>query len=98
MRFTVEFSPAARDNLKGLRKGDQQVIVDAIEVHLTYQPSKSTRNRKRLEDNPLAPWELRVGNFRVFYDIHERAAAVVIVAIGRKVHSRLYIGGEEIQL
>ncbi len=98
MRFRIEFSNRARDNLLGLRKREQQVIVDAIEVHLTREPQKPTRNRKQLEENPLAPWELRVGDFRAFYDIDAGAATVVIVAIGRKIHNKLSIGGEEIEL
>src|SRR5262245_25859408 len=67
MAFKVEFSPRARDNLKKLRKRDQQIILDAIASQLTDQPDQSTRKRKRLEDNLLSPWELRVGDFRVFY-------------------------------
>jgi mRNA-degrading endonuclease RelE of RelBE toxin-antitoxin system len=51
-----------------------------------------------LEDNPLAPWELRVGDFRVFYDVDREGATVVVVAIGQKSHNRLRIGDEEIEL
>jgi mRNA-degrading endonuclease RelE of RelBE toxin-antitoxin system len=96
--FEIEFSDRARDNLEGFRKRDQQVIVDAIDVQLTNQPARPTRNRKPLEGNPLAPWELRAGGFRVFYDIDVEEATVVIVAVGRKVGNKLFIGGEEIQL
>jgi mRNA-degrading endonuclease RelE of RelBE toxin-antitoxin system len=98
MRFAIEFSGRARDNLKSLRKRDQQVVVDAIEGHLAYEPGKPARNRKLVEDNPLAPWELRVGDSRVFYDVNVAEATVVVVAVGHKVHNRLRIGGEEIEL
>jgi hypothetical protein len=47
---------------------------------------------------PLAPWELRVGDFRVFYDVILEKATVVVVAVGQKVHNKLFIGGEEIVL
>ena len=89
MQFAIEFSTPARD---------QQVVTDAIETRLTHEPDKPARNRKQLADNRLAPWELRVGDFRVFYDIKVDRATVVIVAVGRKVHNRLIIGGEEIEL
>jgi mRNA-degrading endonuclease RelE of RelBE toxin-antitoxin system len=55
MAFTVQFSPDARDNFKTLRKRDQQIILDGIAVQLTHQPGLPTRNRKPLQDNPLAP-------------------------------------------
>jgi mRNA-degrading endonuclease RelE of RelBE toxin-antitoxin system len=98
MAYQIVFTPRARANLGRLRKRDQQVVLDAIEVQLTHEPGKQTRNRKLLQENPLAPWELRVGNFRVFYDIEEERVTVAIVAIARKVHNTLYIDGEEIEL
>jgi mRNA-degrading endonuclease RelE of RelBE toxin-antitoxin system len=98
MAFRIEFSPRARDNLKGIRKRDQQIIVDAIAAQLAHRPGQPTRNRKKLEENDLAPWELRVGAFRVFYDIDEADELVMIVAVGQKTHNILRIGDEEIEL
>ena len=98
MVFAVEFSPRARKHVEALRKRDQQIILDAIAVQLTHEPHRPTKNRKRVEDNQLAPWELRVGNFRVFYDVDQTAELVVIVAVGKKIHNTLQIGGEELEL
>jgi mRNA-degrading endonuclease RelE of RelBE toxin-antitoxin system len=98
MAFFVEITKRALDNLKALRKRDQQIVYDAIAVQLTDQPEKPTRNRKRLEENQLAPWELRVGSFRVFYDVDRESQTVVVIAIGQKTHNVLRIGGEEIEL
>ncbi len=44
-------------------------MMDGIEKQLFHVPLKETRNRKPLRPNPIAPWELRIGNLRVFYDI-----------------------------
>jgi|SRR6516165_5726164 mRNA-degrading endonuclease RelE of RelBE toxin-antitoxin system len=98
MPFAVEFSKRARQNIIALRKRDQQIIYDAIAVQLVHRPNQATRNRKQLEDNPLAPWELRVGHYRVFYDVDPDAAQVVDVAVGKKEGSILRIGGEVIEL
>ena len=98
MAFTIEFSRDAREHLGRLRKWDQRIIVDSIAVHLTHQPDLPTRHRKPLEENPIAPWELRVGDFRVFYDVDQENELVVVVAIGQKVHDRLRIGDEQIEL
>ena len=93
--FEIEFTERARDDLKGFRKRDQQLLVDAIEVQLTSDPARATRNRKPLEDNPLAPWELRVADSRVSYDIDTEEGTVVIVAVGHKLHNALFPGGQE---
>ena len=98
MPFAVEFSKRAQENMTALRKRDQQVIYNAIAVQLVNQPDQPTRNRKKLEDNPLSPWELRVGDFRVFYDVNTESQRVAVVAVGKKEHNILRIGGEEIQL
>ncbi len=98
MAFGIEFSRRARDNLKGLRKRDQQVVLDTIALQLTHRPGQPTRQRKKLEDNDLAPWELRIGDLRVFYDIDQDKEVVIIVAVGQKTHDVLRIGGEEIEL
>jgi len=98
MPFEIELSPHARDHLKGHSKRDQRIIVDAIAVHLTHEPYQPTQHRKTLYENPVAPWELRVGDFRVFYDVDREGQTVVILAIGRKSHNRLRIGDEEVKL
>jgi mRNA-degrading endonuclease RelE of RelBE toxin-antitoxin system len=98
MPFELRFSPRARDHVKALRKRDQQIVLDSIEAQLRDQPDRPTRNRKQLEENPLAPWELRVGDFRVFYDVNADENLVAIVAVGKKSHNILQIGGEEVQL
>lgn len=51
-----------------------------------------------MRPNPLATWELRIGNLRVYYDVSEEDALVSILAVGVKVHNRVFIAGEEIEL
>jgi hypothetical protein len=61
--------------------------------------SKETRNRKPLRPNPIAPWELRVGSLRVFYEVAAAPAAVVrILAVGVKERNVVRIAGQEFQL
>ena len=53
-----------------------------------------------MRPNPLAPWELRIGDLRVFYDIQPATdetaePEVVVLAIGGKIGNQLWIGGEE---
>ena len=73
--------------------------MNAIVLQLTHQPMVATRNRKRLRPNPLAPWELRIGALRVYYEVTEKPERLVTVrAVGVKDRNRLLIGGEEIDL
>jgi len=56
-----------------------------------------------MRPNAVAPWELRVGDYRVFYDVEPGAEeaekpGVVVLAIGLKTRNRVWIGGEEHEL
>jgi mRNA-degrading endonuclease RelE of RelBE toxin-antitoxin system len=100
MPFEIEFSGPATQHLRALRARDRTIVLDAIEVQLQHEPLVETRDRKPLRENPLATWELRVGDFRVFYDFEAEAdqPVVVINAVGVKQHDRLFIGEKEYKL
>jgi mRNA-degrading endonuclease RelE of RelBE toxin-antitoxin system len=67
---------------------------------LRDQPTLETRNKKPLSPNELSNWELRVDQFRVFYDVvsTDDKRIVKIKAVGRKEHNTLWIGDKEVQL
>jgi mRNA-degrading endonuclease RelE of RelBE toxin-antitoxin system len=98
MKYAIELSSAAESNLDDLPAYDRKIIVDAMAKHLTHQPTKPTRNRKQLRPNPMATWELRVGKYRVLYNVIEERVIVVIVAVAVKKGNRFTIGGEEHEL
>jgi mRNA-degrading endonuclease RelE of RelBE toxin-antitoxin system len=90
MMFDVEFDADASDELDGLRSVDQRKIVTEIRKQLRSEPTHETRNRKLLRgvsppwDQVGPVWELRVGEFRVFYDVLDDANLVIIRAIRHK--------------
>ncbi|NJN96798.1 MAG: type II toxin-antitoxin system RelE/ParE family toxin [Anaerolineales bacterium] len=98
MVFKVEIGPDAWEHLQAFPAHAQALLLDTIEQQLCYQPDNETRNRKPLRPNTLASWELRVGDFRIFYDIISYEATVFVVAMGIKKHNRLTIGGKEFKL
>jgi mRNA-degrading endonuclease RelE of RelBE toxin-antitoxin system len=52
-----------------------------------------------MRPNPLATWELRIGNLRAYYDVRtDPENTVLIVAVGIKERSTLRIGGEVVIL
>ena len=96
--FQITLTPEAIADLNVLRRYDRQQVVAAIEAQLPHEPTRETRQRKRLRPNQLGEWELRSGAFRVFYDVDEADAVVKIVAIGYKQGNTLFIHGEEYEL
>jgi len=99
MSYQIEFAESVKHHLKSLSAAQRQRVFDAIEKQLTHEPSAETRNRKPLRPNPIAPWELRVGNLRVFYDVPlEYPNTVQILAVGWKEGNRLFIGDRLVEL
>jgi mRNA-degrading endonuclease RelE of RelBE toxin-antitoxin system len=100
MQFEISFTATAASHIRAYRKFEQQIILDAIEEQLVNEPTAETRNKKQLGENELSDRELRINNYRVFYDvvIEDNIGIVQIKAVGHKEHNTLYIGGKEVQL
>lgn len=84
-----------------LTAAERSLLLDAIREQLPEEPLVETRNRKPLRPNPLAPWELRVGQLRAFYEavprgrqLEKSADVVYVLAVGRKERNVLRIAGE----
>ncbi|MGH9839890.1 MAG: type II toxin-antitoxin system RelE family toxin, partial [Blastocatellia bacterium] len=89
MVYEVRFAESAKAHLRALTARQRRKAIEAIETRLTHEPLNETRNRKPLRPNPLAPWELRIGKLRVFYDVAEtEPGSVNIVAVGEKRGNR----------
>jgi mRNA-degrading endonuclease RelE of RelBE toxin-antitoxin system len=98
MAYSIEFSEDAQRHLHQLTARDRAILLDAVEQQLARQPTKVTRKRKLLRANPLATWELRVGQFRVFYNVEDERFIVIVIAVGIKDRNLLYIDGKEFHL
>ena len=69
MAYAIAFAQLVREQLLTLTARERTRVLDAIEEQLSHQPLVETKHRKALRPNPIAPWELRAGYFRVFYDV-----------------------------
>lgn len=99
MAFHIQYSPEAEEHLSGLTARQRGTVFDTVDDQLGHQPTVETKNRKPMRPNPIAPWELRIGKLRVYYDVEEEPEKIVtILAIGVKERNRVRIAGEEIDL
>ncbi len=97
-KYQITFTESALQDLASLRKNEQRQIRDGIRANLESEPEVETRNRKRLRPNETAEWELRIGKFRVFYDVDQQVRIVAVEAIGEKRGNSLFFRGEEKEL
>jgi len=96
LAYQIEYSQESIDHLRLLSARQRTVILDEVDKQLIYQPTVETRNRKPMRPNILAVYELRIGQWRVYFDVETVTKIVVIRAIGFKQGNIVYIGGERI--
>jgi hypothetical protein len=76
---------------------ERAIVIYAVEQQLTHQPTSENQNRKPMRPNPVAPWELHVGNLRVYYDVEEAPEPTVLIrALGIKRRNQIFMGGEDV--
>jgi mRNA-degrading endonuclease RelE of RelBE toxin-antitoxin system len=88
--YAIRFVVDVIKDLKKLSAYHRNLVIEAVETQLVHEPTSPARNRKLLV-NLIPPWdamppiwELRVGEYRVFYDVSEEEKTVYVRAIRRK--------------
>lgn len=91
MSYRIELTARAQEDVQRLRSFDQRRVVQEIRSQLTESPDVETRNRKQLRNDVKANfrytpplWQLRIGEYRAFYEVDSEAAAVIVHAVRRK--------------
>jgi mRNA-degrading endonuclease RelE of RelBE toxin-antitoxin system len=84
-----------REDLQWFKKHERKRIFDAIDAQLKHEPTVSTRNRKRTRPGSITEWELRVGEFRVFYNVDDQVRIVEIKRVGEKRGNLFFFRGKE---
>ncbi|UCD85549.1 MAG: type II toxin-antitoxin system RelE/ParE family toxin [Deltaproteobacteria bacterium] len=88
--YEIKLSESVEKDLKRIKAYDRNIILDAVEERLSHIPNIETKNRKMLVNlipsfEAVPPiWELRVGEYRVFYDIDEEEQNIYVRAIRKK--------------
>lgn len=98
MPYRIAFSRNSLSHLQVFAAREQRIIASAITEQLSHEPTIPTRNRKEMRPNLIAVWELRIGEFRVYYDVDEEEFIVDIRAVGIKEGNQVRIGGEIVEL
>jgi len=77
--YTVEILRSAQKQLARIEPKDQARIISAIrELAATPRPSGS----KKLSGRPA--WRIRIGVYRVIYEIHDERLVILVVALGHR--------------
>ncbi len=79
MTYSVEILRSAQKQLSKINRQDQDRIISAIES-LTHNPRPD--GCIKLSGRPA--WRIRIGSFRVIYEIQDEKLIVLVVKIGHR--------------
>ena len=77
MTSDIRMTPEAADQLKELSAFDRKTIQSEIRLHLTHQPTSVSRI-KELDQPAITQFRLRVGEYRVYYNVDLEQEVVTV--------------------
>ncbi len=88
MRYSVEFRPAVLKNIKRVPKKELRRIKKKIDDLAENLPDQTTTKMK----GNNAFHKIRVGDYRIVYEIHDDRLVILIVKVGHRkdVYKRLF--------
>jgi mRNA-degrading endonuclease RelE of RelBE toxin-antitoxin system len=92
MQFEIDVTEEAEADLDIIRPYHRRQILDEMERHLRFAPTKEIRSRiKRLQLLDSPGYRLRIGEFRIFYDVDQAEAVVTVLRVLGKEASLAYL-------
>jgi mRNA-degrading endonuclease RelE of RelBE toxin-antitoxin system len=88
--FGIFFGEEFVASLQELKASKRREILDKIQEQLSHRSTEETRNKKILEGfqppwkQRESIWELRIGEYRVFYDVDPDENRVMVHALRHK--------------
>lgn len=79
--YQIQISKKAQKDLKKIDKKAQQKIIDAI---LKLKTQRKSQQMKPLIGSRIAQFRLRVGDYRILYDVYNQDKTVLILRIGHR--------------
>lgn len=88
MRYEVVVAQSAQQEFGKLEARWRSALKTAMQTHLEHQPKQESKSRiKRLRGLRHPQYRLRVGEFRVYYDVNDEMRRVEVLGVVRKPES-----------
>ncbi|HKI25631.1 MAG TPA: type II toxin-antitoxin system RelE/ParE family toxin [Candidatus Sulfotelmatobacter sp.] len=83
MAWTIEYTDAARRQLRKLDKQSARRILDYMDKRVA--PLEDARSLGKALKGPLGDlWRYRVGNFRIICELRDKEIRIVVVRVGNR--------------
>lgn len=83
MTWQIEFTQAARKDLRGIAVPDRKRIITFLEERVAEHPDPRSL-AKRLAGGEAERWRFRVGDYRIIASIQDRVLLITVITIGHR--------------
>ena len=84
MPYTIELTPAAEKTLLKLGKKDRAIMVRLDRALLSLSDNPTPPNSKHLVGEVANLYRLRVGNYRIIYQVDGGKLIILVVHVGHR--------------
>jgi mRNA interferase RelE/StbE len=81
VQWEIEYTESAFKEIKAIDKSIKKILLRAIEEKLMVDPLKFGTPLRR---NLAGLFKLRVGNYRIIYQIKNKEVVVLVIAVGHR--------------
>lgn len=97
MRYQIKFFDEAHEDLKRIKAYLRAEVLNAIETHLRFEPTKTSQSRiKQLRDMKTPQFRLHIGEVRVFYDVNGDTVEIIAIVFKSDAADWLEREGEKL--
>lgn len=79
--YEVRLAPRAERNLRRIREGDPRGYRRVVEAIHDLAADPRPAGRSKLKGIAPPAWRLRVGEYRIVYEVHQREVLVVVINV-----------------
>jgi mRNA interferase RelE/StbE len=80
--YEIRYAVEAVDDLHVMRLFDRRQVMDGIELHLRHQPTFLSKSRIKAMVQPFwSQYRLRIGDFRIYYDVNDDDQVVNVLRV-----------------
>ena len=83
MTWTIEFTRAARKDLREISVPDRERIISFLEERVAEHPDPRSL-AKRLAGGDQERWRFRVGSYRIIASIEDRVLLITVITVGHR--------------
>ena len=89
MKYKLQLTKKAKNDFLGLQKAMQKRIAKKLKYYISN--NNPLKYAKKLKDNRLGTYRFRIGDYRVIFDVDNKANITILIILRVKHRKEVYL-------